>query len=93
MTEDDYTTALLRYVGGELLPADARTGLTDTTPLMESGLLDSLRVALLLTHIRDEWGLHVPPARIDAHHFRDIRAIAAMLHELSSENETQGEPA
>ncbi|GGQ17932.1 acyl carrier protein [Streptomyces roseolilacinus] len=93
MTEDDYATALVRYVGGELLPGDARDGLTDTTPLMESGLLDSLRVALLLTHIRDEFGLYVSPAKIDAHHFRDIRTIAAMLHGLALENETQGEPA
>lgn len=93
MTEDDYVSALVKFVGEEFLHGEAREELDDTTPLMESGVLDSLRVALLLTHIRDDMGLYVSPAKIDAHHFKDIRTIAGMLHELSREHGKQEEKA
>ncbi|MFE1407399.1 acyl carrier protein [Streptomyces sp. NPDC058770] len=93
MTEDDYVSALVKFIGEEFLHGEARAELNETTPLMESGVLDSLRVALLLTHIRDEMALYVSPAKIDAHHFKDIRTIAGMLHELSQESDEQGEKA
>lgn len=93
MTEDDYASALVTFIGEEFLSGEARSELTDTTPLMESGVLDSLRVALLLTHIRDELGLYVTPAKIDIHHFRDVRTIAGMLHELSAQPSLHEESA
>ncbi|MBQ0984629.1 acyl carrier protein [Streptomyces sp. F63] len=91
MTEEDYASALIKFIGEEFLPEDERTKLNDVSPLMESGVLDSLRVALLLTYIRDELGLYVSPAKIDFDHFKDIRTIAGMLHELSLDPDAQKE--
>ncbi|MEU9316907.1 acyl carrier protein [Streptomyces sp. NPDC048295] len=85
MTEEDYVSALVKFIGEEFLQGDEQAKLTDVSPLMDSGVLDSLRVALLLTHIRDELGLYVSPAKIDIDHFKDIRTIARMLHDLSSD--------
>ncbi|KUN95713.1 hypothetical protein [Streptomyces caeruleatus] len=93
MTEEDYVSALVTFIGEEFLQGDDRDRLNDVSPLMESGVLDSLRVALLLTYIRDELGLYVSPAKIDIDHFKDIRTIAGMLHELSLENNAQKEKA
>ncbi|KOX05161.1 MULTISPECIES: hypothetical protein [unclassified Streptomyces] len=84
MTEEEYVSRLMAFVREEILPADQAAGFTDTFPLMESGVLDSLRVALLLTHIRDELHVHVSPALMDTDHFKDVRTIARMLHELSA---------
>ncbi|MEU6095302.1 acyl carrier protein [Streptomyces sp. NPDC047079] len=93
MTEEEYVSALLTFIKEEFLPDDARAEFTDTYPLMESGVLDSLRVALLLSHIRDELGLYVSPAWIDTEHFKDVRTIARMLHELSTAGETEEKSA
>ncbi|MFC4492556.1 phosphopantetheine-binding protein [Streptomyces ovatisporus] len=85
MTEEEYASSLVAFIGEEFLQGDAQAELDDATPLMESGILDSLRIALLLTFIRDELGLSVSPGKIDAEHFRDVRTIAAMLAGLPAE--------
>ncbi|GAA1311339.1 phosphopantetheine-binding protein [Saccharothrix xinjiangensis] len=78
-TIEEYEKALVGFIGAEFLPAAERAQLTPTTPLMESGILDSLRVAVLLTHIRDDLGVHVPFERMDARGFADIATISRML--------------
>lgn len=82
-TDQEYAPALLKFVGEEFLSEDERAELSDTTPLLESGVLDSLRIAVLLAFIRDELGVFVPMEKIDAGHFKDIRTIATMLDEAS----------
>ncbi|MGW1412185.1 acyl carrier protein [Streptomyces sp. NPDC002403] len=93
MTEEDYVSALVKFIGEEFLQGDDQAELTDVSPLMDSGVLDSLRVAFLLTYIRDELGLYVSPAKIDIEHFKDIRTIARMLHDLSLDAHAQKEKA
>jgi acyl carrier protein len=93
MTEEEYVSVLVEFIGDEFLQGEGKDELTDTSPLMKSGILDSLRVALLLSYIRDELGLHVSPAKIDAEHFKDVRTIARMLHGLSMEAELEGRSA
>ncbi|MER5356118.1 hypothetical protein ABT093_38080 [Kitasatospora sp. NPDC002551] len=88
-SEDAYASVLVTFVLEEFLQGDEGEGFDDTTPLMETGILDSLRVALLLTFIRDGLGLYVSPAKIDLRHFRDVRTIAGMLAELAAD--TAGE--
>ncbi|MGW7415282.1 acyl carrier protein [Streptomyces sp. NPDC054863] len=85
MTVEEYASKLIDFIGDEFLQGDGKDQLTDTSPLMESGILDSLRVALLLSYIRDKMGLYVSPAKIDADHFKDVSTIAEMLHDLSLE--------
>lgn len=83
MTEDECTSTLLKFVGAEFLRGEERATLDERTPLIETGVLDSLRIAVLLTFIRDELGLYVPLARIDAENFADVRTIARMLTEVA----------
>lgn len=87
MTEEEYASALVEFIGEEFLQGEAQAGLDSSTPLMESGILDSLRIALLLTYIRDELGLSVPPGKIDAEHFKDVRTIASMLREIAQDED------
>jgi acyl carrier protein len=83
MTEENYTSVLLAFVRREFMADSGDQALTATTPLIESGILDSLRIAVLMAFIRDEFAVHVPLTKIDAKNFADIRTIAAMLHEES----------
>jgi acyl carrier protein len=79
MTEEDYKSALEKFMVEEFLEGTAEQSLTETTPLVTSGILDSLRIAMLLSFIRDSLGVFVPFEKIDMRNFSDIRTIAAML--------------
>ncbi|MCK9922443.1 acyl carrier protein [Frankia sp. AgPm24] len=83
MTEEEYRRALVDFVAEEFLPGAEQEPLTDTTPLVESGILDSLRIAILLSFIRNTFGVAIPAAKIDPRNFADIQAIAAMIVSVS----------
>lgn len=83
MTEDEIKSALEKFISEEFLQGDEGVNLTETTPLVDSGVLDSLRTAVLLTYIRDGLGMAVPLERIDARTFADIRSIARALVETA----------
>ncbi|CAL9327162.1 acyl carrier protein [Streptomyces sp. SudanB182_2057] len=84
MTEQEIKDALEKFITEEFLQGGQEVSLTEETPLVESGVLDSLRVAVLLGFIRDNLGAAIPLARIDAHTFADIRSIARAVVEASS---------
>jgi clorobiocin biosynthesis protein CloN5 len=67
------------YIRTQFLDGDATSELTDETPLLEWGVLDSFKTARLLGFIQDELGAPIPPAQIYAGNFHDIRSIAAMV--------------
>ncbi|MBN6039756.1 acyl carrier protein [Amycolatopsis sp. 195334CR] len=79
MNTEELEQALLRYVRTEFLFGDEDEELELTSPLLEWGILDSLRTALLMTHVREEYGVHISPAKISARNFRDIRTIAGLV--------------
>jgi acyl carrier protein len=83
MTEQEIKSALEKFIVEEFLQGEEEVPLTETTPLVDSGVLDSLRIAVLLTFIRDTLGMTVPLARIDANAFADISSIARTLIETS----------
>jgi acyl carrier protein len=76
---DDTRARLVAF----LRDATATEDLSASTPLLESGLLDSLRMAMLLNFIRVELGVRVPAAAIEYRNFRDAEAIGAMVHAIS----------
>lgn len=83
MADSPYGPALLAFIRTEFLSAEDRDALTLDTPLLESGVLDSLRVAVLLSYIRDDLGVHVPLTKMDARNFATVRQICAVLDETA----------
>ncbi|WP_019811747.1 acyl carrier protein [Saccharomonospora halophila] len=78
----DTIAARLTVFLRDTLCADAPSAIDDRTPLLENGLLDSVRTARLLTFIRVEFGVTIPPEMIEFRHFRDARSITAMVRGL-----------
>jgi acyl carrier protein len=74
---------LTGYVRDRFLQGDADVALTDRSPLLEWGVLTSLNTVILLTHIREAYGVDVPPTAITAIHLRDTRSIAALVADLA----------
>ncbi|MFD0521824.1 phosphopantetheine-binding protein [Paractinoplanes durhamensis] len=55
--------------------------MTETTPLLEWGILNSLNTATLIGYVREELGTAIPLSKVTATTFRDVRSISAMLYE------------
>jgi acyl carrier protein len=74
---------LSHYVADAFLEGD-RDALAPDTPLLEWGVLTSMNTAHLLTHIRDRYGVDVPPQAITATHLRDVASISALVCDLQA---------
>jgi clorobiocin biosynthesis protein CloN5 len=79
VAEDELICDLLAFIRAEFLDGDAQGELTDETPLLAWGVLDSLKTARLLNFIEDELGSPIPPAQLYAGNFQNVRNIAAMV--------------
>jgi clorobiocin biosynthesis protein CloN5 len=83
MTEREVAAALVAFISSEFLPGSDGAQLSESTPLIEEGILDSLRVMVLLTFIRDQLGADVDAAEMDPWQLRDITSITRMVCEQS----------
>ncbi|OLT19124.1 hypothetical protein BJF79_02605 [Actinomadura sp. CNU-125] len=82
MPEHDVASGLIEYIEENLLPAGVIGPIGETSPLLEMGVLDSLKTAMLLNHIRERHGVRVPPLMIEYRNFQDVRSIAAVVGRL-----------
>lgn len=83
LDRDQVIAELDRYVRDTFLDGDEDEGLTPQSPLLEWGVLNSMNTALLMTHVREHYGVLVPPTHITASNFRDLESIAGMVVGLS----------
>ncbi|QWF82458.1 acyl carrier protein [Amycolatopsis sp. CA-230715] len=82
VTED----RLIDFIREKFLAGDPDGELTAESPLLQWGILDSLKVAILLTFIREQLGVIVPFQHLSAKNFGTVRSMAVLVTEL-------GEPA
>jgi len=98
VNQTEVELALMEFIREEFLWGDDDRELTESTPLLEWGIIDSLRTALLITHVRERLGVFVSPAKVNARNFRDVTSIAALvLAEAAAakvaDDKTEREPA
>jgi acyl carrier protein len=84
MDETEFITKITQYIQDEFLKGNDDQELNESTPLLGRGILDSLRVMLLLTFIRNELGVDVSPAQVDPENLKDIQTLAKMACGLPS---------
>jgi acyl carrier protein len=61
MNEQDIKAVLKNYILEEFLPGEDPTALTDATPLMTTGILDSIAVLKAVTFLENQFGIIVQP--------------------------------
>lgn len=83
-TPDAVLARITAYVEQQLLDDSEVSELTPQTPLLEWGVLNSMNTALLLTFIRGDLGIAVPPTHITGRHFQSLESITALVVELSA---------
>jgi acyl carrier protein len=80
----DITQRLVDFIQEHLVLDGDDLTVDESTPLLVSGLLDSLRTARLVNFLRREIGVPIPAAKLDPENFRDVATIVAMVGELQS---------
>ncbi|WP_208881496.1 phosphopantetheine-binding protein [Streptomyces armeniacus] len=84
MNAQENTAKLVSFIQENLLTEDTDLVIDEATPLMELGILNSLKTAILLNYINHGLGLTVPPERLSAANFQTPRTIAAMIDDLAA---------
>jgi acyl carrier protein len=82
MSTGDVTARLLAYIEENLVPDGLAEPINETSHLLELGVLDSLKTAMLLNFIRDQLGVRIPPLMIEFENFKDVRSISAIVSDL-----------
>ncbi len=81
---DDPTPRLRAWIIANLLDGRAPPGFDDDTDLIADGLMDSLAIMTLVTHLEGSFGVLVVPGDIVPEHFQSVRAIAAYVGRASA---------
>lgn len=58
-------------------------GLTNESPLLESGIIDSLGLMELVAFLEEEFGVEIDDADIRVEHFRTVGDIARLVERLT----------
>ncbi len=61
MNAQDIITPIKTFILNEYLPGEDPAALTDTTPLMTTGILDSIAVLKLVTFLEKQFGITIEP--------------------------------
>lgn len=67
------------FILKEFLPGEDPTNLTPTTPLMSSGILDSLATLKLITFLEKEFNVQIAAHEADEEHFDTLESICALV--------------
>ena len=77
----DNTQHIIRdYILGEFLPGENPTLLTDTTPLITGGILDSLAILKLVAFLQERFGIDIEPHETSVEYMDTLPAIANLVH-------------
>jgi acyl carrier protein len=72
-------STIKQYILDEFLPGEDPSKLTPTTPLMSTGILDSLATLKLITFLEKEYGIQIKPYEADEEHFNTLQAISELV--------------
>lgn len=78
MTED-IKTAVKAYILEEFLPGEDPNELTDATPLITGGVLDSIATLKLVLFIEERFGVTLQAHEADPEHLDTLAQIATLV--------------
>ena len=81
---DDSRTVIKNFIIKEFLPGEDPSELTDTTPLITGGVLDSIATLKLVMFIEERYGISLQAHEVDAEHLDTISQIAQLIRSKKS---------
>ena len=67
------------YIMAEFLPGESPDELTDTTPLISGGILDSIATLKLVMFIEETWGVAFAPHEVDKENLDTLASMTRLL--------------
>ena len=61
MNPKDIKSTVKTFILSEYLPGEDPAALTDTTPLLTTGILDSIAILKVVTFLEDQFGIVIQP--------------------------------
>ena len=71
--------AVKQYILGEFLPGEDPGELQESTPLLTTGILDSIATLKLVGFLEQEFSITIEAHEADAEHLDTIERIAALV--------------
>ena len=81
---DDAKGPVKEYILREFLPGEDPNELTDTTPLITGGILDSIATVKLVAFLEERFGITMQAHEVDAEHLDTINDIVNLIKEKRS---------
>jgi acyl carrier protein len=84
MEKQEVQNTVKKYILTEFLPGENPEALSDSTPLVTGGILDSLATLKLVSFLENTYGVTFAAHEVDAEHLDTIAAIANWVLERNS---------
>lgn len=78
---DDYTATVSHFILEEFLPGEDPAELTPTTPLLSTGVIDSVGTINLMAFLEDRFGVQIAAHEADAEHLDTVERIVRLVRE------------
>ena len=78
-TKDDIVSTVKGFIVDKFLPGEDPGQLTSETPLMTSGILDSLATLELVSFLEERYQIELQPADVDASRLGTLNGIAKLV--------------
>lgn len=79
MTTQEIESAVKTFVLNEFLPGEDPSALTDSTPLITTGILDSIAVLKLVTFLESHFGITLEAHETDAERLNTVADITRLV--------------
>jgi len=76
---EDIAKVIHQYILNEFLPGEDPSELTDRTPLVTGGILDSISTLKLVVFLEEHFGIRVEAYEAGVEHLDSISQIAALV--------------
>ncbi len=82
---DEITRVVRDYVVREYLQEGDEQEITETTPLISSGIVDSFSMVSLLRFVEKKYAIHIPDAEATPEAFDTVERIVALVRRFQQE--------
>lgn len=79
MESETESARIKQYILATFLPGEEPGTLTEVTPLITGGILDSIATIKLVGFLEEQFGVELQAHEIDADHLDTIASIAALV--------------
>jgi acyl carrier protein len=79
MNQQEIKTTVKAFILNEYLPGENPAALTDTTPLMTTGILDSIAVLKAVTFLENQFGITIEPHEAVVENLNTLSDIARLV--------------